>query len=417
MVDDATDGGAGDEVRKRVVERALFAPIPQWRSPVFFSGLIIGLALIAGAYAGERLGIGTPAMTALTMAGGLGIMLGAFGSTAFLQYQGLAVTGVGVLSVALFLLLTDGTARHLKIAVKNVPKGAQASLYLDAEVHGSRRGNQYEFIVLDGAIAAQSMDLSLSWTEDEKPTEALFHCIPVTNIRSLLGSGRTTEWSFQRADMTLAVGGATYQNGCKTLETAAATWSLDIVTPANAQEPVPEVSMLLEDLESDDLTLRRSARTALALQGTDAIQPMMAYWAAAPHSYRRSLGVAVALAAFLRDNKAEADAVSTLFSRDDYKLLVEAAGHPDRTLRVYATEFLFDLGAPASAESILEALPFASDDGQYNSIFVLTNIVPKLPSRDKVDLSTALQAPGLVEGFGPATAQEYRELLVTLSGP
>lgn len=415
---DSSNGNTGTEGPSGQSEGKIFTSTPQWTSPVFYSGLGIGGLLIIAGFASTMFNVGTPAMAALVLAGGLGIILGAFGATALLKYQGLTVTGVGVLAIVLYSLLTGGTARHLIIAVKGVPPGSQASLYADDELHGSLRGKGYEFVLLNNAIKAGTMDFSLAWTGvDKRPNEALIAGISVETIRKLVGSGQTTEWIFSAADRSLTIGGRTFSNGRNDMpkQEAALLSGFGFVGSAHAQEgPLAVPEIVLDDLDSDNLYLRRLARAKLGELGPDAVPTMMEYWKADPGSYYKSLGVSVALTKMLDENQNNANAVGNWLQAEDYMVLVDATNAKDPTLQKYATDFLSGLGSPASTPIIIGAWPTASTEGQANSIRVLSNVAENLDPDAKADLITALQGPAVASYLQPMTENDYRLLLEKL---
>ncbi len=118
------------------------------------------------------------------------------------------------------------------------------------------------------------------------------------------------------------------------------------VTAAFAAQSIPR---LLSNLESDNVAARRDARTELAAIGLPAVRPMMQYWMAKPNIYRIRLGVSVALTDFMRKNKNQRKRISGELGDRDIVLLMQAAADNDRTLRIYASEFLYDLGDPRTA--------------------------------------------------------------------
>lgn len=409
----------------------LLATTPQWSSPVFFWGLGIGGLLILAGFASELFNLGTSPVTWLLLAAGLGIILGAFGSLALVKYQSITVAGVGALAIVLFLLLSGGAGRHLTIVVKGLPLDSQANLVIGHELHAGLVNSRREFVLLDNDPQAETLDFAASWNviedvEGEKKArtvEAVIQNVGVGNIRALIGGGRTTEWTFDPQARTLRIGGKTFRNGNNEEggeqgggqgATSLPHFGLGLVSQAAAQEAGADIPTLLQHLESDNLSVRRTARSALAEQGPVAIPYMMEFWRADPENYRRGLGVSVALTQYLRDNKGDWTAVSEKLGPEDYDLLVGATDHPDETLQEFATEFLFDLGAPESAEAIVKALPAATQDGQYNSIFVLTNVATRLDPTEKAELATDLMAPGVTSGFGPKTTVQFGKLLESL---
>jgi len=138
---------------------------------------------------------------------------------------------------------------------------------------------------------------------------------------------------------------------------------------------------IITELESDDTGVRRNARSALASGGLEAIDALLIELRpdAGSRSYRMQLGSAVALTEFLRSDKSQRQTLSTHLIQDDINWLVSLSGHQDRTLRVYASEFLYDLGDPRVVAPAVARFSDASDDGKYNLALVLKGAAPFVP--------------------------------------
>ena len=418
----ATPGAAppakGDEAAGSARAGAIDLPqMPAWTTPVFISGIIVGLILVATGVCLEWLALVPSRVATLIVCCGLGIVLGAFGSAAVLRYQGLVIAGVATIAIALFLLLAQNMDNHLKISLTNVPEGMQATLFIDHEIPGARSfRNQYDFYILEQEVDAETVKLDLSGGA----TEILFDCIPVKLVRPYLGSGKSVQWHLSKDQSEIRVADTRVPLGCEPEDSGFAMSDalrpLALVGEAVAQVPQQSIETFLLDLGNDDPSLRRTARTGLAAWGMVAVRPLMDLWAADPTDYRNALGASVALAEFLRDSKDQRKAVSELLTEQDLALLVDAIGNEDRTLRIYAGEFLYDLGDPRVVTPILERFPSASDDGQFNSLFVLTNVVPDLSPEERQALATRLREITSPIALGPKAQEQLTGLLAALAG-
>jgi hypothetical protein len=167
--------------------------------------------------------------------------------------------------------------------------------------------------------------------------------------------------------------------------------------PPTGAPPVPvdgkEVSELIALLDTDDKYLRRPARDKLAGFGPDAVRPMMERFSDAQASYRARLGILVALTTMLRNDKALAPQVREMLSSpEDLKALALAIDHEDRTLRQYATEFLYDLGDIRILEPALEvAEKTQSDQSRYQAIFVVKGVYGALDASARRDAEARLK--------------------------
>jgi predicted chitinase len=174
----------------------------------------------------------------------------------------------------------------------------------------------------------------------------------------------------------------------------------------------PVVGAFLADLNSDSPDTRRAARAALMQIGEAAFAPMMGYWTENADNYRVRLGVAVALTEYLRANKVTRASAAERLSDGDLSLLLAAADDSDRTLRIYATEFLMDLGSPRIVPLIHDRFESASDDGKFNYVVALSDTFESLSPEQKQSLRADLAA--WRETVGPNTQQKIDELLTRL---
>lgn len=153
-----------------------------------------------------------------------------------------------------------------------------------------------------------------------------------------------------------------------------------------------EIKILIEQLDSDDKYLRRPARDKLASMGLYAVAPMMTKFTEVEASYRIRLGVLVALTTILRNDKDLAPQVSEKLTPEDLGHLAKEIDVNDRTMRQYATEFLFDLG---DKRIVVPALRVAkdtkSDQSRYQAIYVIHGAYSSLDREPKAQAAASLQ--------------------------
>ena len=85
----------------------------------------------------------------------------------------------------------------------------------------------------------------------------------------------------------------------------------------------------------------------------------------------------------MRKNKNQRKRISGELNDRDIALLLQAAADNDRTLRIYASEFLYDLGDPRAIDAAATIFPLANDNGRYNIILVLTGTVNDVSPQQK----------------------------------
>lgn len=392
---------------------------PGWAEPAFKAALIVGIGLLLVGLAMQALLLVPFIVSLLVICCALGITLGAFGSLAVLNYKGLVVAGVATIAIILLLLVVKLSDSLVRIRLDgDVKHAVSVSLVGDEEYPAASRNSTYEFFILTNEFSIDQFKLSLVFPgqkQGDEETEIVFQCIPVAAVQPYLGSGRTLIWHFDRQKGRLSglngvKGREVFAGPCRgDLETARFQIP-SIVGSAFAQDTA--IPGLLADLQSDSASVRREARKQLSALGEAAIRPMMDYWAQNADSYRIRLGVAVALTEFLRDHKGQRKSVSALLTSDDLLLLASAMADQDRTLRIYATEFLYDLGDPRIVEIANQIFSASSDDGKFNLLVAISGAVPNLSAAQKANLREQLGT--WMSIAGPQTQAKANEILEKL---
>ncbi|MEZ5811592.1 MAG: hypothetical protein R3D45_09265 [Rhizobiaceae bacterium] len=376
---------------------------PNWTEPVFRYGILVGMLFT---FAGLMIQSFVPAIpqlsSSLLLVSGLGIVFGAFGANAVVKTKGIIVGGVAAIALIFFLVFQNIIQKEIVVLrISGNEDIDNVQLLASERIPGSDRDDYFEFRLFRDEIDVANLILSL--TPPEGPPDIEFHCIPKKALIEGFGRGERLVWRFHRDTETLeGVGGAGVViakgpctgTGPVPVDTppddrpgfTLLDWPWSI-TPAFA---APSIPAMLADLESNDVAERRDARQALAAQGLAAVEPMMRYWAAKPDVYRVRLGVSVALTEFLRRHKNERKQVSRILQVVDLQALTEAAADKDRTLRVYASEFLYDLGDPRSIAAADRVFFRSTENGQYNLALVAVGSVGDVAVPDRRDTARIL---------------------------
>ncbi|WP_337879446.1 hypothetical protein [Rheinheimera sp.] len=186
---------------------------------------------------------------------------------------------------------------------------------------------------------------------------------------------------------------------------------------ANLEAPQPastEISDLINSLTSDDTTKRRTARSAIAKQGIVVVRPLMVALSSPGIDYRTKLGVVVSLTEMMRENKDLRTQVIGLLQPDDLEQLLRLATDSDRTIRIYAGEFLYDLGDPRLLNLALSHWQEVdSDNGRYNLALIMKGLSPYL---NKEQASNAIKSLRSLKGtVGPKTDSLLDEAIKEMS--
>ena len=249
---------------------------PRWADPIFRAGLLVGSGLFLIGILCQTFNLIAPTLSILIICSGLGIIFGAFGSTAVINYKGIVVAGVAAIAVAL-LLVVDWVMREslVRLEVDGDVKGARLELFGDEAYPGADHGGRrFEFFIIGREITKDRLSLivTLPVAEMERSgrsgaREISFDCIPSTAITRFIGGGKTLQWRFDAdREVLIGVDGGTIKSGpCFEGEDTPSFASLGLVGAAMAQDA--DIDALLADLESKSAAVRREARIELAALG------------------------------------------------------------------------------------------------------------------------------------------------------
>ncbi|HKJ68359.1 MAG TPA: hypothetical protein VKA68_10425 [bacterium] len=386
----------------------------------FWGGIIVGiLVMFAGTAALMWRGVGTNEAR-LILCTGIGILFGAFGSTATIKYKGITITGVAAITIVLLYVIVNLTASQATFgAITGDIRGAQIDVRGDDNYLGAMRERSYDFVVDQGELRRPVFDVYIYFPPDAEgrgEKEIPFEGINTKYIESYLGSGRRMEWRYDQEQEvlvetisgdTMARLGLSLENFQAELPAKSTPWRTGsfFLNQAFAQDTPADVNKSMSDLRSGSHDIRRDAREKLAAAGPSAVTEMMTEWRASGDIYRVKLGVLVSLTKMLRGNKNLAPQVSDSLSADDLQLILETLNDPDRTIRVYAGEFLYDLGDPRIVQPALNMASGSdtSEEGIYLSLFVIKGAYPQLSESEKKRVTERLQS--LRGDVGPKTKE------------
>jgi hypothetical protein len=348
--------------------------------------------------------------------------LGAFGSTASVTIPGqsIAFLGVAAIAVGLFLVLQHlMNDRYVRVTVGGDIGDAQVELVGDRSYLGAFQRSErfYDFIIFGSEIRHRVLALYVT-TADRR--EYIFECISRDAVTPYLTSGDTVSWQFNKARGALVKAsdgsliadlGRCGQRPLAAHEPSAVKLVLSVLTgwisPAHSQvksaTQALETQRNIEKLESSTSHVRRDARSSLAVQGTVAVEPLLSRLAEPTAGYQIRLGVVVALAEMMRENRSKRNEIAGKLTDADLVRLVDAAIDEDRTIRVYASEFLYNLGDPRILASVRAKYPDANEDGRYNLMLVLKGSVSHMTDAQRKEV--VLFAGSVLSASTPKTNQ------------
>ena len=383
---------------------------PQQAHVVFFTAIVLGLALIGLPTIFRPYFALNGTQSNLVLCIGAALVLAAFGGQATVQIGSVIMAGVAAVAVGLFVYLQNisdslflkGTVHFFDYAKYEALDMNQNTRVLGriTQNNTNPQRSRYDFVLFKEEIDGQIIEVSL--TRRGTKAEQLLS-VDVGDIAWAFGDRRRLEWELHEVEVEQEKVLTLFERfrkkeiarekvvGAQREATNRTGWAL--ISPAFAQG-VPgkiDVALMLERLTSDDTATRRDARDALAKAPIESLPRIMQAFREQVGDYQVKLGICVALTQMLRADKKRAPDISRLLTEDDVTRLIDAAGDPDRTVRVYATEFLFDLGDPRATKlAIRRAAATSDDNARYNWLLVAQAAWFKLTDAEKRALADAL---------------------------
>jgi len=415
---------------KRVVDDKSLIQVafPRQATVVFFTAIVLGLALIGSSTVFRSYFALNGTQSNLVLCIGAALVLAAFGGQATVRIGGVIMVGVAAVALGLFVYL-HSISNSLFLRGTVYFFDYQKYVSLDMSQHNRVLGritqndnnpqrSQYDFVLFKSEIDGEIIEISL--TDRATKAEHLLS-VNVAEVEWAFGDRRRLEWELRVVDvdeekiLTLferfrkreiaREGIALAPRGAS--QRTEPAW-MSVAFAQGAPQRI-DVSLMLERLKSEDSATRRDARNALAQAPVESVSTMMQAFGRQPGDYRLKLGVCVAITQMLRADKKRAPSISRRLTEDDVARLVDVAADPDRTVRVYATEFLVDLGDPrATSLAIQRAAATKNDDARYNWLLVAQAGWPRLTNAEKQALTTPLERAR--QSSGPKTRALFEKL-------
>jgi hypothetical protein len=368
------------------------------------------------------------ALAALTLCVGFGIVLAAFGSRVAGNWGGFAVVGAAAVAIVLFLLLQhyipDLPPAYIKRGQLSGDFSKVAEIrVIDVDPLYSRRDattHTIRFIILDRELKGQRPVIQVDTTE-KGPGLEFFEMVGARDQftkRYLTNDSSIIEWTFDYAHRLVRDGGDIVFSVPESLDEriigqpVAAKISFRLSSPigsALAQERSPDADALVSALSSDDAAVRRNAREGLVALGAAAVPPMIGALSSNPNDYRVKSGVISGLADMLRKDDGNRGRISQALTQNDLSILLTATADTDPTVRLQATEFLYRLKDPRSADAVLTAIKQAggSDVGAAlnNSALVLKGVYPHLRAEEQTRVLKEIDAAA------PSSSATIRQII------
>ena len=396
-----SSGGIGESTGKRKVDT------------YFVCGLAASIVLVCAGVA-LLLFARIPTSAHLLLSCGLGIVMWTFGSRAKVENKYYVAGGSFAVAVIAFGLLKawpsgTGQEKYAQFQISNIPDSLTLAIEGADPLFGTNNGETYEFLALESHLKKRF--LTATFTRPDE-TEFEVRCIPSRRFITFLGTDHTLFFEFSSKSEAItdedgkSISLRSARNGQARAKCGGAkagvpgsktdgTGTLGATFFARAfagsqQKSIPE---LIRALELRSTFARRKARRLLADKGPDIVEPLLKALRPQALSYRKTLGIAVALTLMLRENKQKAPEIAReVAGSRQLGLLIRLTGHRDRTLRAYVTEFLSGLESREVAKMALSQLSGASGDHRYNLLIVVRSGLGKFSDSEKQIAATELAA-------------------------
>ncbi len=428
-----SNGGIVGRIAKAI--SLIEGSFPEKLTPFVWLAMGVGSLLICLALFGSHvMSWKLHAVESLLVGSGIAIILAAFGGQATVHGRVYVLAGVAALAAILIVFLEY--RRDLDITRNIEELNARKKQYVRGFIHEvpareytiflrfvhnvpadtDLKLSKFAFVVVRGE-ALESKIASL--TLEDKNDETNISSIPISTSCIIDSTGREEplEWelrkdgkSYELFDRRREMVIGRFPNRdvvhCKsdvsfdqhsTLFAAAllSGWrAFAQATPSGSPPTSPvDLESISADLKSLDTEIRRSARDILSGAPPEQVPAILELLRRSPNSYRTKVGIAVALTEMLRRNKNLRENIVPLLDDSDRELLLDLAGGSDRTLRIYASEFLFDLGDPGITRlAIPRAAQTSDDNARYNWLLVAQDGWWRLGEDAKESLRTHLDS-------------------------
>ncbi len=359
---------------------------------LFIAGILVGLAMTGFGFFLQQSSQSNSAR--LIMVCGLGVVLGAFGSTATIKYKAYVVGGAAAIALVLgyFLQHLDKNQidKFVLVQIVGVPEGAKLEMFSARNFYGAELERSYEFLVLQRHLNSRHLGAVLTLPSEDAAEEGEIlelNCIKKHEILPFAEKRETIFWSYDNDSQALFNDqGAkiTKQGSCRSAheeaakdiekETTVIGQLQQILTTGRAYAAgLGDIQRYTKQLSSRSSLKRRKARQELSTIGPQSVKPLLDIYIQARKSDRTRIGILAALGKLIRKNKAQRRKISDDILIHHRRLLLTDAIHKNRSLRNYSAGFLSYLGDSRMVNPALDLI--LSGQLNENDITSLLNVI------------------------------------------
>ena len=410
---------------------------PTQGSAVLVGAVVLGLILVAAGLLAKTMAQNLDVQSNVCLAAGIGLILAAFGGQANVKFGGIVLVGVaGIVGFLLWWLADQDRLKFdREVAIFSRDSFVSGRIALDPHQFGiipekkfyiSEGNNYFDFAVRLADVKKGFTSLAITRVSKalpscEQPAEDCQVPFVIPSALFLAAEKEPIYWSFQESKMAFYDGANQRVFGLdiplvEPLQTGEASLPSFFSMAAYAQEvtadaPVeavvdPALAVALAQLQSEDADERRRARSDLANGPVQWAKPIADELLKDEDIYRVQLGTLVALAEMLREKKESAQSVRAALDTTHLQALVAASANSDRTVRIYAGEFLYDLADPRTLLPTLNLANTVTDANiKYSLLFVASSAI------QSADGDTKQQALSLLEQIKPGAGTESQQLI------
>jgi len=398
---------------------------PDQANKVMVLAVGIGLLLIAAGFAGKIFYDTSAIQANVVLAIGAGILLAAFGGQASARFGPFVLAGV--VAITTFFVYWLDRAEKMKFEREQTSlisgrisgvnlRTFQITIKNDDYAYSRNDAREYDFVIPRRNLRNEITLVTIQPRNEGGTCPTVFtseDCTLVVQVprKSLeaASAGDPVEWRFdiqqgvlrdlQNNDISeqTVVRDFAGEDDVQAAQTGLGLFEGLFVGVGHAQpaaiERPEDLKRLLHDLVSNDAEIRRLARDDLSDGPLSWVAPIADRLVTDFDEYRIRIGSVVALAQMLRENKKRVSEVQAQLTQRHLASLLRAVADKDRTVRIYAGEFLIDLSDPRAVQPAMQMATAVQDDNAlYNLVLVVRAGVSSLNQQDRAAVIKALRA-------------------------
>lgn len=413
-----SDGSRPNGDQDARAPQASGSTLPTW---LICLGVVVGLLLLILGLAFELFAptSGDPQNSQMILCVGLGVVLAMLGTTAQVERRTWSMAGGGAISIILFVILNHYRSTEARQQLVAAPPVAETpcsenltrgSLKPEAGQFHERtsillkdRGqplygvmdedrSAFRFIAFGDHFQENEVHLNIDEASEnaDKGTRLYLFRLPAEKLNDYLKHRSAINLIYNRKHSQIIDQSTNATIASLLSASDDIAWSFQppsLFSEAQAAE-TPQASSpreLVRRLNDPDSQIRISARDDLVTLKGEAVEPLTEALkeATAKGDADRRFNILNTLLEVLRASPGVRAEIASRLSEQDFMPIVDMLGEDDRSARVLATLFLTELRDTDAVESLKKGLRFGTDNGRYNTAYVLESLLGDLGDNER----------------------------------